>query len=518
MTDRHSCRNLVLVLGDQLSAGLSSLRRADPACDRVLMVEVMAEATYVRHHKKKIAFLFAAMRHFATELRTAGWTVDYVPLDAAENTGSFREEVARAVARLAPERVVVTEPGEWRVLEDIKGWSGALRLPVDLLADTRFICDLATFRSWASGRKQLRMEHFYRDMRRKTGLLMEDGRPAGGKWNHDQDNRKPARADLLMPEPKRFKPDRITREVLDLVASRFPGHIGTLEPFWFAVTRTQAEDAFDQFLETALAGFGTYQDAMLRGEKFLFHSVISAYLNAGLLDPLSLCRKVAAAFDAGQAPVNAAEGFVRQILGWREFVRGIYWLKMPGYLDQNALNASAPLPAFYWTGETRMRCLSEAITQTIEEAYAHHIQRLMVTGNFALLAGVAPSSVHEWYLAVYADAYEWVEVPNTLGMSQFADGGLLGSKPYMSSGNYINKMSDYCSACAYDVRQRTGETACPFNTLYWDFLDRNAGVLRGNPRLGQTYATWDRMAADKQQSFKTQAADFRSRLAAGDPV
>jgi len=518
MSDRSACRNLVLILGDQLTPGLSSLNRADPDTDRVLMVEVMEEATYVRHHKKKIAFLFSAMRHFAEDLRAAGWDVDYVTLDAKDNSGSFKGEVTRAAARHAPARIVVTEPGEWRVLEDMKGWSGALGVPVDIVTDTRFICDLAAFRAWAFGRKQLRMEYFYRDMRRKTGLLMEDGHPAGGKWNYDPENRKPAKPDLFMPAPKRFRPDRITQEVLELVGARFQDHIGDLEPFWFAVTRKDAEAAFEHFLESALPEFGTYQDAMLRGEKFLFHSVVSVYLNAGLLDPLAVCRKVAEAYEDGKAPLNAAEGFIRQILGWREYVRGIYWLKMPGYAENNALKATASLPDFYWSGKTRMRCLGEAITQTIEEAYAHHIQRLMITGNFALLAGVDPAEVHEWYLAVYADAYEWVELPNTLGMSQFADGGLLGSKPYMSSGNYINKMSDYCGACDYDVRERTGERACPFNALYWDFLDRNADVLRGNPRLGQPFATWDRMAEDKQCACRKQAAAFRQRLAAGEPV
>ncbi|WP_269584418.1 cryptochrome/photolyase family protein [Roseibium sp. Sym1] len=518
MTDRSRCRNLVLVLGDQLTPGLSSLKRADPARDRVLMVEVVEEATYVRHHKKKIAFLFSAMRHFAGELRAAGWQVDYVRLDEDGNTGSFRSEVVRAARRLTPDRIVVTEPGEWRVLEDMRGWSEPLGVPVDIVTDTRFLCDLTAFRAWASGRRQLRMEHFYRDMRRRTGLLMEDGKPAGGKWNFDADNRRPAKPDLFMPTPARFEPDRTTQEVLDLVGRRFADHIGDLEPFRFAVTRAQAETAFDHFLESSLADFGTYQDAMLRGEKFLYHSVLSAYLNAGLLDPMALCRKVEAAYQEGRAPINAAEGFIRQILGWREYVRGIYWLKMPGYAGENALDATAPLPGFYWTGNTRMRCMAEAITQTVEEAYAHHIQRLMITGNFALLAGVDPHEVHEWYLAVYADAYEWVELPNTLGMSQFADGGLLGSKPYMSGGNYINKMSDYCGACAYDVRQRTGDRACPFNALYWDFLDRNAHVLRANPRLGRAYASWSRMDADQQAACRRHAAGFRERLAAGETV
>ncbi len=512
MTTETGCRHLIPILGDQLTPSISSLRGADRDLDRILMVEVREEATYVRHHKKKIAFLFSAMRHFAQELREDGWQVDYVKLDDDANTGSFRAEVARACAKTEPGMVVVTEPGEWRVREDIASWQSLTGVPVETREDTRFIVSQAGFRVWAAGRKQLRMEHFYREMRLKTGLLMDAGKPAGGKWNYDADNRKPARGDLFMPQPARWSPDEITREVIELVETRFADHIGTLEPFWFAVTRRDAEAAFDRFLEDALADFGTYQDAMLTGEKFLYHSVISAYLNAGLLDPLDLCRKVEAAWRQGRAPLNAAEGYIRQILGWREYVRGIYWLKMPDYAASNAFGASRQLPRFYWTGETDMRCLSEAIGQTIEEAYAHHIQRLMVTGNFALLAGIDPHEVHEWYLAVYADAYEWVELPNTVGMSQFADGGLLASKPYVSGGNYINKMSDHCATCSYDVRLKTEKGACPFNALYWDFLDRNHDVLKGNPRLGQPYATWNRMAPDKKQAYRESAAAFLGRL------
>lgn len=512
MTHETGCRNLVLILGDQLTPSLSSLRAADRAMDRVLFVEAHEETTYVRHHKKKIAFVLSAMRHFAEELRRIGWSVDYVKLEDDGNTGSFRGEVERACRRLSPQKIVVTEPGEWRVLEDMKTWQAASGLPVDILDDTRFLCSRAEFRAWASGRKQLRMEHFYRDMRQKTGLLMDDGKPAGGRWNYDADNRKPARADLFMPEPPRFSPDPVTVEVLTLVERRFTDHIGTLRPFWFAVTRADAEKAFDAFLDHALADFGTYQDAMLMGEKFLYHAVVSAYLNAGLLDPLDLCRKAVAAYQKGAAPLNAVEGFIRQIIGWREYVRGIYWLNMPDYAASNGLGAFRPLPDFYWTGDTDMLCMAEAIGQTIGDAYAHHIQRLMVTGNFALLAGIDPQEVHEWYLAVYADAYEWVELPNTLGMSQFADGGLLASKPYMSSGNYINKMSDYCGSCPYEVKARNGADACPFNALYWDFLARHKQSMKNNPRLGQAYAVWNKMDVEKREALRESAAIFLKRL------
>ena len=431
---------LVLILGDQLTPSISSLKAADKPRARVLMVEVQEEATYVRHHKKKIAFLFSAMRHFAETLRAGGWTVDYVTLDDAKNSGSFTGELERAIKRHTPGRVSVTEPGEWRVRAAMDGWSDRFGLPVEILDDHRFLCSRSEFASWADGRKQLRMELFYREMRRKTGLLMAGDQPEGGKWNFDVENRKPAKQDLFMPKPAGFAPDRITKEVLALVAARFADHFGDLQPFWFAVTAEEAETALDHFLSEALPAFGDYQDAMLQDERFLYHSVLSLYINAGLLDPLAVCWRVEAEYHAGRAPLNAAEGFIRQIIGWREYVRGIYWLKMPDYLNLNFFAADRPLPAFYWTAETEMACLRAAIMQTKEEAYAHHIQRLMVTGNFAMLAGVDPRQVHEWYLAVYADAYEWVELPNTLGMSQFADGGLLGSKPYAASGNYINSI------------------------------------------------------------------------------
>ena len=503
---------LVLVMGDQLSANLSSLAAADPARDRVLMVEVAEETTYVPHHKKKIAFILSSMRHFAEHLRADGWTVDYVKLDDPSNSGSFTGEVERAIQRTGASALLVTHPSEWRVLQAVQSWSDAFSLPVHILPDDRFISDGALFESWAEGRKQLRMEYFYRDMRRKTGLLMRGDEPEGGKWNFDAENRKPADADLFMPEPHRVAPDTITQEVLALVESRFDHHFGDLHPFWFGTTADDAEAAVERFIEHALPRFGDFQDAMVRGEKFLYHSLIGLYLNVGLLDPLSVCRRVEAAYHSGHAPLNAVEGFIRQIIGWREFVRGIYWLKMPEYVDGNFFQTQRPLPEFYWTGETDMACMRAAITQTREEAYAHHIQRLMVTGNFALLAGLNPQQVHEWYLAVYADAFEWVEVPNTIGMTLFADGGVLGSKPYAASGNYINRMSDYCKSCSYQVKLKTGEQACPFNALYWHFIDRNRDTLAANPRMAQMYRTWDRMADDKRVETISSAQAFLDRL------
>ncbi len=505
-------RNLVLVLGDQLSPDVSSLAACDPARDMVLMCEVVEEATYVRHHKKKIILLFSAMRHFADELRGLGWRVVFAQLDDDGNAGSFAGEVARAVATHRPERIVVTEPGEWRLLNAMRGWSARFGLPVDVRPDDRFICPIADFAAWASGRKQLRMEFFYREMRRKTGLLMDGDKPAGGVWNFDHDNRKPAKADLFMPEPAHFQQDAITREVVALVKSRFAHHFGDAAPFWFAVTRADAEAAFDRFVAEGLANFGDYQDAMLTDHKFLYHAVVSMYLNCGLLDPLAICRKVEAAYASGAVPLNAAEGFIRQVIGWREYVRGIYWLKMPEYASSNALKHTRALPDFYWTGETEMACVRAAVTQTKEEAYAHHIQRLMVTGNFALLAGIRPQALHEWYLAVYADAYEWVELPNTIGMSQFADGGLLASKPYAASGAYINRMSDYCKGCAFDVKARTGAKACPFNSLYWNFISRHAETIKSNPRMAQMVRTHDKFDDAEKVRITESAATFLASL------
>jgi deoxyribodipyrimidine photolyase-related protein len=505
-------RNLILVLGDQLTPAITSLAAGDPAQDLVLMAELGDEARYVRHHKKKIAFLFSAMRHFAAGLRELGWTVEYVTFDAKDNRGSFTAQLGEAIVRRRPARLVVSEAGEWRVHEMQASWAEQFALPVDILPDERFLCPAPDFARWAAGRKQLRMEYFYREMRRRTGLLMDGDEPAGGRWNFDAENRKPAKADLFMPRPRVFAPDAVTRDVLALVEARFGDHFGDLAPFGFAVTRAQAEAAFDAFVERALAKVGDYQDAMLSGEPFLYHAVIALYLNCGLLDSLRVCRQVEIEWRAGRVPLNAAEGFIRQIVGWREYVRGIYWLKMPGYERSNFLGHTRRLPDFYWTGETSMACVRAAMKQTREHAYAHHIQRLMITGNFALLAGIDPHALHEWYLMVYADAYEWVELPNTVGMSQFADGGLLASEPYAASGAYINRMSDYCGGCPFDVKQRTGPKACPFNALYWDFVSRHRAKIGDNPRMAQMVRTYDKFPADERQRIADSAAIFLAGL------
>ncbi len=505
---------LVLVLGDQLSEGLSALRAADPDRDTVVMAEVLEETHYVPHHPKKIALVLSAMRHFAAELRAAGWDVAYTRLDDPDSTRSIVGELMRRGQARGTSVVIATRPGEWRLVEALEN----APLTVRLHPDDRFLCDLDTFESWAAGRKELRMEYFYREMRRNTGLLMEGDGPAGGKWNYDHDNREPPPRGADHSAPMHFTPDAVTEEVLELVDARFGENFGRLRPFRFAVTRAQALRALDHFARHLLPNFGTYQDAMLSDDRFLYHSLLSPYLNLGLLGPMEICTRVEAEWRAGNAPLNAAEGYIRQIIGWREFMRGIYFREGPEYTARNALGHARDLPWLYWGGQTAMNCLSHAVAQTGEEAYAHHIQRLMVTGNFALLAGVDPHQVHEWYLSVYADAYEWVEAPNVIGMSQFADGGIVATKPYVSSGNYIAKMSDYCAGCAYSVKQKTGAGACPFNLLYWDFMHRHRARFARNPRMAQMYATWDRMTPERRAAVLEGAAAFLARLDAGEPV
>lgn len=503
---------LVPVLGDQLSHDLASLRDVDRADAVVLMMEVVEETTYVKHHKRKIALILSAMRHFAAELAADGWTVDYVKLDDPANRGSFTGEVARAVERHAAAEIRLVEVGEWRVQEAIGRWQAMLGIPVRVLPDDRFVCGILEFATWAQGRHELRMEFFYRAMRRKTGLLMDGDAPEGGQWNYDRENRKPPRKGMVYPQPLRFQADAITRDVLTLVADRFDAHFGGLDAFHLPVTRAQAQEALRHFVHTALPWFGDYQDAMVTGEPFLFHAFLSPSLNCGLLTAMDVCAAVAEAYRTGGVPLNAAEGFIRQVIGWREYVRGMYWLEMPGLATANALGASRPLPDFYWTGETDMLCLRQAVLSTRDEAYAHHIHRLMVLGNFAMLAGVDPAAISDWFLVVYADAYEWVEMPNVVAMSQFADGGRLGSKPYAAGGAYINRMSDYCRGCRYDVKQKVGEDACPFNALYWDFLARHDRRLRGNHRMGPVYRNWDAMSDEQRGAYRASARAFLGTL------
>lgn len=513
-------RNLIVVLGDQLDEQSSAFDGFDPAQDRVWMCEAPAEANYVWSHKTRIAIFLSAMRHFRATLDARGWPVTYLATDAHPHD-TLAAALAASLASLKPARLIVVEPGEWRLARDIEQVCAAAGVPLDIRIDRHFITTVAEFRSWMGARKQPRMEHFYRAVRSRTGVLMDtDGQPEGGEWNYDHDNREAfgKAGPGFVPKPCRFLPDAITAEVIAMVGTRYADHPGELQHFDWPVTRADALLALDDFIEHRLAAFGPFEDAIWDSEPLLYHSRLSAAMNLKLLNPREVIDAAIAAYRAKRAPIASVEGFVRQIIGWREYVRGLYFWHMPAYLDDNALGADQPLPAFYWTGKTEMRCLGGAIGDTLRHGYAHHIQRLMVTGLFALLLGVRPREVHAWYLAVYVDAVEWVEVPNTIGMSQFADGGLMGSKPYIASGKYIDKMSNYCRGCRFDPGQSTGPKACPFTTLYWDFLDRHRQRFAGHPRLVMQLRNLDRMKPAALEAIRGEAALLRARLAADRPA
>lgn len=505
---------LRLVLGDQLSDGLSALSDLDPDLDVVLIAEVRAETDYVRHHKRKLALLFSAMRQFAERLGERGITVRYVRLDAAENTQTVAGEVLRALSGQPFDGVVRTACGEWRLEQALLALGAATGLPVEVREDDRFICGRSEFAAWAADKAELRMEFFYREMRRKTGLLMDGGKPVGGRWNFDKDNRRRLPASVTPPPRIVVPPAPATLEAIADVDRWFPDNWGSLADFGYPTNPEEAEAVLAHFLAAGLPRFGDFQDAMKAGDPFLFHGLISAAMNCGLLDPLEVCRRAEAEYRAGRVPLNAVEGFIRQILGWREFVRGIYWLKMPEYRLRNALQANNSLPWFYWSGETDMACVKDVVEVTRAHAYAHHIQRLMITGQLAMLLGVHPDEINDWYMVVYADAYEWVELPNTHGMATYADGGIMASKPYAASGAYINRMSDYCGGCVYEVRQRLGPQACPFNALYWDFLIRNRAYLAGNPRIGAMFKQIDRMTSEHRDEIAAEATRVREAFGA----
>ena len=497
--------NLCVILGDQLSSSISSLKNFKKNEDKILMMEVFNEATYANHHKKKLVLIFSAMRHFAKELQEKGVSVTYSKISKSQD--NFTKELSSQCKKIQPKRIVITHPGEYRVLQEIKKWEKVLKIPVSIVDDDRFFCTIDEFKKWTVGRKELRMESFYQMMRKKYQILIDNnGKPKGGKWNYDIKNRKSLPKNHPdIPKPLQHKPDDITKQVIAEVKNKFPKHFGDLEPFWFAVTHEQAKKSLNDFIKNRLSMFGPYEDAMAQEESFLYHSVLSMYLNIGLLEPKQIINKV---LEKDGIKVESVEGFVRQILGWREYIRGIYWYTMPKYSKTNYFDAKNKLPKFYWTGNTEMNCMKNCIEQTIKESYAHHIQRLMITGNFALIAGIKPEEVCEWYLSVYADAYEWVELPNTHGMTLYADGGVLGSKPYAASGNYINKMSDYCKDCKYDVKQKEGDDACPFNYLYWNFFLKNQKKLEKNPRLWTVFSNLKKMSQEKKSQIRNNSKKF----------
>jgi deoxyribodipyrimidine photolyase-related protein len=508
-------RRLVVVLGDQLDPDSAALDGFDPGRDALWMAEVDEESRHVPSHKARIALFLSAMRHYRDAQRAAGRKVLYRVL-GEHGAGDLATALAEDLQRHRPRALRVVRPGDWRVARRLVEAAEAAGLALDVVEDRHFLCSLGDFEEWASGRRELRLEYFYRWMRARTGTLMDGSRPAGGAWNFDRSNRASfGRAGPgPVPAPRRFMPDATTRAVIAEVQDRFSGHPGSLEAFDWPVTREAALEALADFIEHRLPAFGRWQDAMWSGQPWLYHSRLSAALNLKLLHPREVCRAAEQSFREGRAPIESVEGFVRQVLGWREFVRGLYWRHMPDWLGRNELDAHQPLPGFYWSGETDMACLADAIGQTLAHGYAHHIQRLMVTGLFAMLLGVEPRRVHEWYLAVYVDAVEWAELPNTLGMSQFADGGWVASKPYAATGKYIQRMGNHCDGCRYAPAEAHGPRACPFTVLYWDFLQRHEARFRDHPRMALQVRNLDRLDESTRARIRETADGLRSRLAA----
>jgi len=498
----------VVVLGDQLDLNNPALLSNSPKNTPILMVESPAESTVVWVHKVRIALFLSAMRHFAEQLRKAGYTVHYRKLgETGEHT--LVQEVASLCKQHGYTSIDLAEPGEWRLEQDFLNMAKSSGIKLRLLEDTHYLCTRADFAKWASGYKQMRMEYFYREMRKRTGVLMDGAEPAGGKWNFDADNRSafPKSGPGKIAPPAAFEPDDITKQVFAEVEEHFPDHPGTLANFKWPVTREQALQALDTFIATRFTNFGNFQDAMWTNTPFGWHSLVSSSINLHLLHPLEVIEKAEAAFRENKVDIASAEGFIRQILGWREFMRGVYWLDMPKMREDNHLQAKHDLPKWFWTGQTQMNCLKDSIGQTLDHGYAHHIQRLMVIGNFALLAGLVPQQVEDWFLAVYVDAVEWVELPNVAGMALFANGGRFTSKPYIASGAYIKRMSNYCTGCKYKPAEKVGDEACPFTTLYWGFLDQHEKMLSGNPRTGLMAKNIARLDDAQRAALRQKVAD-----------
>ena len=505
----------VLVLGDQLTRQVGPL--ADRPDDRVLMVEAREFARRHPYHPHKLTLVFSAMRHFRDRLRADGRTVDY------HTVGTFREGFEAHLDAHPGDTLVAMEPPSHGASAGLREAAEAAGGDIEFVENDLFLCDAETFESWA-GDGRLRHENFYRFMRRRTGHLVEGGEPVGGKWNYDDKNRETPPEGWSPPEPPAFEPDALTREVVELVGEQFAG--GYDEPpyggawadpgeFCWPVTRREACQALDDFVTHRLPEFGDYQDAMLDSEWALCHSLLSTSLNLGLLHPREVVERAVAAYREGEAPLHCVEGFVRQVLGWREFLRHVYRREMPDLATANQLDAGEDLPDLYWTGDTDMACLSDVVDGVRRRGYSHHIERLMVLSNFALIYGVEPAQLNEWFHAAYVDAFHWVTTPNVVEMGLFG-AGVFATKPYASSANYVDRMSDYCSGCPYYKTKTTGEGACPFNALYWDFLDRNEDRLRSNHRMGLVYSHLDDKDTGELAAIRERATDVRERARDGE--
>ena len=502
-----------LVLGDQLNRKHSWYKEVSGRTLYVMM-ECRSETDYVKHHVQKVVGFFLAMRAFSAWLVASGHQVHYIRLDDVENRQSIPDNLQRLFQETGAARFEYQLPDEYRLDKQLRDMTAAVGLGCGIYDTEHFFTSRDALASFFKGKKSWLMESFYRDMRKSHQVLMEGQEPAGGRWNFDADNRGSLPTSVQIPEPPMPKhpignmPEWLHQQSVETIGSFEGGD------FRWPITPEEAQSLLTYFIDVMLPVFGQYQDAMTIRHRFLFHARLSFALNLKIIDPVLVVTQVEKAWRSSpeKYPLAAVEGFIRQIIGWREYMRGIYWAHVPGYYHFNFLENEAPLPAWYWTGATKMNCLSHVIKQSLETGYAHHIQRLMVTGNFALLAGVHPDAVDTWYLGIYIDAIEWVEITNTRGMSQFADGGIVATKPYVSSANYIDKMSDYCSGCTYDKKKRTGEGACPFNSLYWDFHDRHRDKLEKNPRIGMVYRTWDKMGQEQQEAVRVQAREYLSRM------
>lgn len=511
------CRHLIIVLGDQLNLDNPALEGFDANQDQVLMVEATEESTHVWGHKARIALFLSGMRHFAQTLQAQGTTPIYLTL-GEHSFLSLQAAWQHYLTALTPQKIIVCEPGDYRVLQALKTCAVDANVPLVVRDDTHFMCSQAEFKRWAGHNKTLRMEFFYRHMRKKFGVLMDGDTPIGGDWNYDHDNRKAfgKQGPQGIPSALKFEIDDITHQVFADVEHYFAEHPGSLRDFGWPVTRAQALALLDHFIAHKLADFGTHQDAMwqsqLRDGAFLWHSMLASSLNLKLLNPLEVIKRAEQAYHAQQLPLASVEGFIRQILGWREFIRGVYWLDMPSMATANYYQHTRPLPSWYWAGNTHMNCLKQTIQQTMQYGYAHHIQRLMVTGMFGVLAELNPREVEAWYLAVYVDAVEWVELPNTVGMALYANGGRFTSKPYVASGAYINRMSNYCQGCRYKPDVKTGAQACPYTTLYWHFLIKHQQTFASNPRTALMVKHVEKMTPEAQLSITQYAQHLLQHL------
>ena len=523
--DRPPCRHLILILGDQLDCDSSAFDGIDPAQDVVLMIEAFEESTHVWSHKARTTVFLSAMRHFARQLEDRGFRVAYRSLEV-EGDATLAVGLVAAIGHYQPMRVLGVEPGDMRVRASLEfaiksiaacarpGWCSDLNDSILWFEDRHFLCSPAQFRLWAGQSASLRMEFFYRTLRRQYRVLMDGDQPVGGKWNFDSENRKGfgKAGPQALPPALAFKPDALTLQVMALVEDRFGSHPGDLANFNWPVTRADALSALADFIENRLADFGTHQDAMWADMPFGWHALLSSSLNLKLLNPLEVIVAAESAWRERGLNLPSVEGFIRQVLGWREFMRGVYALDMPALKQANHFDHQNALPAWYWSGDTQMNCMRQCITQTLSHGYSHHIQRLMVTGMFGVTAQINPQLLCDWYLAVYVDAVEWVELPNTAGMALYANGGRFTSKPYVASGAYIKRMSNYCASCQYRPEERIGPDACPVTTLYWNFLDQNEAELAGNPRTGLMVKNLQRLAPAEREAIRERAANMLLNL------